>query len=275
MEVKELEAFDKRVFAVTERWNTPAIVTVFRWITLFGNFQTLLAVIVVTTGFLLAYGPRAFLLPSWVAILGSELTTPGEAGNSPLKPGAAGVPLRREGVVAVFPAAASPFPAVSRMVPDVIARDVGRPAPSCLVFGHLRWCCFIALSRVMLHVHYASDVLAGLLVGAFGCSGDRHGRAPSRAAPRMAISVRLIKHLPQIARIGTIFPRPISGGEVGARERGDGQFRGRLDGSLAGQHCRRRHIPPAGGPLRAWRCRGASARHGGTRGAPGGGRRRR
>ena len=54
MEIEGLEAFDKRVFAVTERWNTPAIVTVFRWITLFGNFQTLLAVIVVTTGFLLA-----------------------------------------------------------------------------------------------------------------------------------------------------------------------------------------------------------------------------
>ena len=63
------------MFAVTERWNTPAIVAVFRWITMFGNVQTLLAVVIVTTGFLLAHGPRAFLLPSWIAILGSEITT--------------------------------------------------------------------------------------------------------------------------------------------------------------------------------------------------------
>ena len=74
-----LEAFDKRVFAVTERWNTPAIVAVFRWITMFGNVQTLLAVVIVTTGFLLA-GPRAFLLPSWIAILGSR-SPPGAASS--------------------------------------------------------------------------------------------------------------------------------------------------------------------------------------------------
>src|SRR5262245_47344420 len=75
MEVQELEAFDKRVFAVTRQWDTPTIVAVFRWITMLGSFQTLLAVVVVATGFLLAHGPRAFLLPSWIAILGSELTT--------------------------------------------------------------------------------------------------------------------------------------------------------------------------------------------------------
>ena len=168
MEIKELETFDKRVFAVTERWNTPAIVTVFRWITLFGNFQTLLAVVVVTTGFLLAYGPRAFLLPMWVAILGSELTTWG--GKFALK-------INRARPEFLFDVTASSpsFPsghsanslAVYGIVAYVIARDLGPARALHVYYWTFAVVLLIALSRVMLHVHYASDVLAGLLVGAF------------------------------------------------------------------------------------------------------------
>ena len=166
MEIKELETFDKRVFAVTERWNTPAIVTVFRWITLFGNFQTLLAVVVVTTGFLLAYGPRAFLLPSWVAILGSELTTWG---------GKFALNRARPEFLFDVTASSPSFPsghsanslAVYGIVAYVIARELGPARALHVYYWTFAAVLLIALSRVMLHVHYASDVLAGLLVGAF------------------------------------------------------------------------------------------------------------
>jgi membrane-associated phospholipid phosphatase len=166
MEVQELEAFDKRVFAATERWNTPAIVAVFRWITMFGNFQTLLAVVIVTTGFLLAHGPRAFLLPTWVAILGSQITT--WSGKFALNR------VRPEFLYDVTASSPS-FPsghaanslAVYGIVAYVIARDLGPTRALHVYYWMLAAVLLIALSRVMLHVHYPSDVLAGLLVGTF------------------------------------------------------------------------------------------------------------
>lgn len=166
MEVQELEAFDKRVFAVTERWNIPAIVAVFRWITMFGNVQTLLAVVIVTTGFLLAHGPRAFLLPSWIAILGSEITT--WSGKFALNR------VRPEFLYDVTASSPS-FPsghaanslAVYGMIAYVIARDLGPTRALHIYYWTLAAVLLIALSRVMLHVHYPSDVLAGLLVGTF------------------------------------------------------------------------------------------------------------
>jgi len=166
MEVQELEAFDKRVFAATEQWNTPAIVAVFRWITMFGNFQTLLAVVIVTTGFLLAHGPRAFLLPTWVAILGSQITT--WSGKFALNR------VRPEFLYDVTASSPS-FPsghaanslAVYGIVAYVIARDLGPTRALHVYYWTLAAVLLIALSRVMLHVHYPSDVLAGLLVGTF------------------------------------------------------------------------------------------------------------
>jgi membrane-associated phospholipid phosphatase len=165
-EVKELEAFDKRVFAVTERWNTPAIVTVFRWITILGNFQALLAVVVVATGFLLAHGPRAFLLPTWVAILGSEITT--WSGKFALS-------RTRPDFLYDVTASSPSFPsghaanslAVYGIIAYVIARDLGPARALHIYYWTLAVVLLIALSRVMLHVHFPSDVLAGLLVGTF------------------------------------------------------------------------------------------------------------
>jgi len=166
MEVRELEAFDKRVFAVTERWNTPAIVAVFRWITMLGSVQTLLAVVIVTTGFLLAHGPRAFLLPSWVAFLGSEITT--WSGKFALN-------RTRPEFLYDVTASSPSFPsghaanalAVYGIVAYVIARDLGPTRALHVYYWALALVLLIAASRVMLHVHYPSDVLAGLLVGTF------------------------------------------------------------------------------------------------------------
>jgi membrane-associated phospholipid phosphatase len=166
MEVHELEALDKRLFAVTEQWSTPAIVAVFRWITGFGNVQTLLAVVIVTTGFLLAHGPRAFLLPSWVAFLGSEITT--WSGKFALN-------RARPEFLYDVTASSPSFPsghaanalAVYGIVAYVIARDLGPTRALHVYYWTLVGVLLIGLSRVMLHVHYPSDVLAGFLVGTF------------------------------------------------------------------------------------------------------------
>jgi membrane-associated phospholipid phosphatase len=166
MEVKELEAFDKGVFAVTERWNTPTVVAVFRWITMLGNVQTLLAVVIVATGFLLAHGPRSFLLPTWIVILGSQLTTWG---------GKFALNRARPEFIFDVTASSPSFPsghsanslAVYGIIAYVIARDLGPARALHVYYWTLAAVLLIALSRVMLHVHYPSDVLAGLLVGAF------------------------------------------------------------------------------------------------------------
>ena len=57
--------------------------------------------------------------------------------------------------------------AVYGMVAYVIARELGPARALHVYYWTFAAVLLIALSRVMLHVHYASDVLAGLLVGAF------------------------------------------------------------------------------------------------------------
>jgi|SRR5690242_15846645 membrane-associated phospholipid phosphatase len=166
LEVKQLEAFDKAVFAVTGRWDTPMVVAVFRWITILGNFQTLLAVVVVATGFLLSHGPRSFLLPTWVVILGSQLTTWG---------GKFALNRARPEFIFDVTASSPSFPsghsanslAVYGIIAYVIARDLGPARALHVYYWTLAAVLLIASSRVMLHVHYPSDVLAGLLVGVF------------------------------------------------------------------------------------------------------------
>ena len=166
LDVHELAAFDKDVFAFSARWQTPQSLAVFRWITQLGGIQTLLAVVVVASGFILVHGPRQFLLPMWIAVAGSQATT--WLGKFALNRARPEFLFDVTAESPSFPSGhAANALAVYGIVGYILARDLPPGRRLHVWYWVAAGVSLIALSRVVLHVHYPSDVAAGLLVGTF------------------------------------------------------------------------------------------------------------
>jgi undecaprenyl-diphosphatase len=179
-EAEELKAFDEAVFAAIESYRSAALVAVFRFITALGSTETLVAVTLVATGFLLAHGPRRYVGPLWVVIVGSQLTT--WMGKFLVDRGRPDFILDVTAASPSFPSAhAAGATAIYGVIAYALARDL--PGSWRLHVGY--WtvvlAALIGASRVFLNVHFASDVAAGHLVGIFwlllGIAMAEHRRA--------------------------------------------------------------------------------------------------
>lgn len=151
------------------RLRAPFVMAAFRWLTALGDGAALIGVVLVATAFLWAShkNTKSSIGPLWVAFVGSELTT--YVGKRALG--------RERPELAIIERLLSPsFPsghatgamAVYGTLAYLIARDLRGSRER---FEIAFWAAFliglVGLSRVMLGVHYASDVGAGYLVGAF------------------------------------------------------------------------------------------------------------
>ncbi|NBB82305.1 MAG: phosphatase PAP2 family protein [Alphaproteobacteria bacterium] len=168
MEADELQAVDRAILAVAvEPLRHPAVVRVFAWITRVGDTVTLVTAALVATGFLLARGPRAFVLPIGVTVLGAQVTTWG---------GKYLFDRSRPEFLYEVTAASPAFPsghatgaaAVYGFIAYVLVRDLETAAARHAVgFWIAYGVALIAASRLLLNVHWPSDVAVGLLVGGF------------------------------------------------------------------------------------------------------------
>lgn len=167
LEADELIRLDESINQLIGPIRTEGMITVFTWITDLGGSPALIAVALVTTGLLWAHGRKHLIAPVWLTILGSQITT--YAAKYVLaRP-------RPEFVTEV--AALTPsFPsghttsamAVYGFIAYIIARDLMRTRQRFeLVYWTAVLISLIGFSRMLLGVHYASDVAAGFLVGAF------------------------------------------------------------------------------------------------------------
>jgi undecaprenyl-diphosphatase len=166
-EKDELAAADARVAAVVAPWRTDATIRLAAWVTNLGDSATLLAVILVATGFLWADRRPLLIAPLWLNFLGAQITT---------WAGKFGFDRPRPEFLTDVTALSPSFPsghatgavAVYGFVAYALARDLKDPRQR---FELAYWTSLLALliagSRVFLSVHYASDVAAGLLVGGF------------------------------------------------------------------------------------------------------------
>lgn len=162
-----LAALDGRINLLLEPCRAPWLVRGFAWFTGIGSTAALLAVSAVATGFLLALARDRLVLPLWLSIAGAELTT---------WTAKFVIDRPRPDFLAKVTALSPSFPsahatgaiAVYGFIAYVLAREP-RSAGHRFALGY--WSAvlvlLIAFSRVFLSVHYASDVLGGLLVG--GC----------------------------------------------------------------------------------------------------------
>ncbi len=167
LEADEIVATDRAVDKVLAPWRSPTTVLVFTWITNLGSTETLTAVSIVATGFLFAYRRVVYVLPLWLCITGSQITT--WAGKYAIAKPRPEFVLGVEAFSPSFPSGhATGAAAVYGFIAYILARDI---ASSARRFEIGYWTAVLVLlvtfSRVFLSVHFLSDVAAGLIVGGF------------------------------------------------------------------------------------------------------------
>lgn len=163
----ELTQIDQHINATLGIMRDPAFVDLFAWITRLANNETLSAITLVTIGFLWAHGRACYIPGLLVAIAGSQAIT---------WIGKFAIDRPRPEFITFATAASPSFPsahatgaiAVYGFIAYAIARDLPNPQSRFeLAFWSSALIALIAFSRMVLSVHFASDIAAGLLVGGF------------------------------------------------------------------------------------------------------------
>ena len=166
-ESAELLALDEALMAAIDPLRTPAVIAVFAWITALGNQETLTAVLIVATAMLAVHGPQRFILPLWIATIGAQtVSTLGKHVVARPRPD---FDLPVEITTWSFPSghATSAF-SLYLLLAYVLTRDLGSARARFEIwFWALALAVSVALSRIIIGVHYPSDVAAGTLLGLF------------------------------------------------------------------------------------------------------------
>ncbi|NEZ04704.1 phosphatase PAP2 family protein [Wenzhouxiangella sp. XN201] len=166
-EAEELVRMDEGINDALAVFRTDEIVHVFAFITEWANASAVVAVAAVTTGLLLALRHGHLVMPLWVVVLGSQMTTyAGKYGFGRERP-----EFLTE-IIAVTPSFPSGHATSAIAVYGFIAYVLSREAVTVrrrfeIVFWSAVLIVLIGFSRMLLSLHYTSDVVAGFLVGGF------------------------------------------------------------------------------------------------------------
>lgn len=167
LEADELVRLDEDINQRIGPIRTDGMITVFAWITDLGGSAALVAVALVTTGLLWAHCRRYMIAPLWLTIFGSQITT--YAGKYVLARQRPEFVTEVAAVTPSFPSGhATSAMAVYGFIAYIVAREFMTTRQR---FEMIYWTAvlisLIGFSRMLLGLHYASDVAAGFLVGGF------------------------------------------------------------------------------------------------------------
>lgn len=170
METQGVFALDRAVNAALQPVRVPAVLSVATWVTHIGIGPAITGVALVASVLLAVFGARFAVLPVWVTFLGAEGTT--WAGkylvNRPR-------PEFVTSAVEYNPSFPSGHATAMLALWGFLAIVAARAVPHAKTrFEILYWAGIVILavgaSRLVLGVHYLTDVAAGYLVGAFWCA---------------------------------------------------------------------------------------------------------
>ncbi len=163
----DIKQIDQQFDALAQLLRGDLTLRIFGFITSLGNVETLVAVTLVTMGFLWAHARRHYIPGLLLSIVGSQTIT---------YIGKYAIARDRPDFITFASASTPSFPsahatgaiAVYGFIIYAIARDLsGDKRRFELAYWGSVLILSIAASRVILSVHYASDIFAGLLVGGF------------------------------------------------------------------------------------------------------------
>ncbi len=166
-EDQDLTQLDQAINQGLNILRDPTFLALFGWITALANNTTLSAITLVSVGFLWAHGRKLYIPGLLLSIIGSQAIT---------WLGKFAIARERPDFITFASAASPSFPsahatgaiAVYGFIAYAIARDLaGVRRRFELGYWAIALIAMIALSRMVLSVHYASDIAAGLMVGAF------------------------------------------------------------------------------------------------------------
>jgi len=160
-------SFDLAINAFFGPYRVSPLVETFLWLTALGSSPAIVAVGVVATAFLWAHRRVFFIAPLWTTFLGAQVTT--WAGKVLI---GRERPAFIEAVSAALPSFPSGHATAAMAVYGFLAYALARDVPSArarfeLAFWAAVLISMIGFSRIFLSLHYASDVVSGLLVGGF------------------------------------------------------------------------------------------------------------
>ena len=167
LEAEELVQFDLFINQQLDRFRSDNMITIFAWITDLGGSAALIAVTLVTTGLLWAPDRWHLIVPLWLTDAGSQLTTiVGKYAFARERPEAVA------DVAAIMPSFPSGHATSALAVYGFITHIITRQSKTQrqrfeLVYWGTVLIALIGFSRMLLGVHYASDIAAGFLVGGF------------------------------------------------------------------------------------------------------------
>lgn len=167
LEADELVRLDESINQRIASIRSDGMIAVFAWITDLGGSSTIVAVALVTMGMLWTQRRRDLIAPLWLTILGSQLTT--FAGKYVFARQRPEFATDISTLTPSFPSGHSTSAmAVYGFITYLLVRD---PMSTRQRFELIYWALvlisLIGFSRMLLGVHYASDVAAGFLVGVF------------------------------------------------------------------------------------------------------------
>ena len=160
--------FDVAANAVFRSYHPEPLVRIFLWITALGSGAALVPTVVVATGLLWSRGGTQPIAPLWIGFLGAEASVWATkfaigrlrpefldfaSAESPSFPSA-----HTAGATVVYGLLASIV--IDSVPKDAVARPIVVAFTATLI-------ALIAFSRILLGVHYPSDVAGGLLIGVF------------------------------------------------------------------------------------------------------------
>lgn len=173
---------DDSIHAALQPWRIEPLVSIFLWITNLGSSFSVVAAVVIATGFLWSQGRVYIVIPLWVTCIGALTTT---------TIGKLLIGRHRPEITLDVIAPGWSFPSghatVAMAVYGFIAYAIARTFSSVSErFEVSYWTAMmiglIGFSRIFLGVHYFTDVIGGFLVGAFwlliGCSIAELNRPP-------------------------------------------------------------------------------------------------